>query len=91
MAGAIRYINFSGDYENFDYWKENTKSITRHKGILKYLTKEVYVPTEDEAENDEDKLKIYEGKSKAWGLLIISLADIPLGLFRQCDENAHEA
>ena len=65
MSGAIRYINFSGDYENFDEWKENTKAIFRHKGILKYLTKEVEPPTEDETENDEEKMKINEGNSKA--------------------------
>ena len=34
-------------------------------------------------------MKIYEGKSKAWDLLIISLTDIPFGLVRQCDDNAH--
>ena len=45
IYGAIRYINFSGDYEKFYEWKEKTKAITRHKGILKYLTKEVYIPT----------------------------------------------
>ena len=83
MAGAIRYINFSGDYEIFDERKEKTKAIYGHKGIIKYLTKEVEIPTEDEAENYEDKIKIYEGKSKAWYFLIISLADIPFGLARQ--------
>ena len=36
-------------------------------------------------------MKIYEGNSKAWNLLIISLTDIPFGLLRQCDENAHDA
>ena len=64
MSGAISYIKFSGDYYKFDEWKENTKSITIHRGILKYLTKEV-IPTEDESENDEEKMKMYEGKSKA--------------------------
>ena len=39
MAGAIRYIKFSGDYDNFEERRENTKAIARHKGILKYLTK----------------------------------------------------
>ena len=39
MAGAIRYINFSGDYDKFYEWKENTKSIARHMNILKYLIK----------------------------------------------------
>ena len=52
MAGATRYIKFSGDYDKFDEWKENTKAISKHKGILKYLTKEVEIPTEEEAEND---------------------------------------
>ena len=37
MAGAIRYIKFSGDYDKFDEWKDKTKSIASHKGILKYL------------------------------------------------------
>ena len=56
MAGPIRYIKFSGDYDEFDEWKEKTKEISSHKGILKYLTKEVEIPTEYEAENDEEKL-----------------------------------
>ena len=55
MAGSIRYIKFSGYYYKFYEWKDNTKEITRHKGILKYLTKEVDIPTEYEAENDEEK------------------------------------
>ena len=36
-------------------------------------------------------MEIYEGKSKAWDLLIISLTYIPFGLVRQCDDNAHDA
>ena len=40
---------------------------------------------------DEDKFKIYDGKSKAWYFLTISLADIPFGLVRQCDENSHKS
>ena len=44
MPGSIRYINFSGYYDKFDEWKENTKAVYRHKGILKYLTKEVEIP-----------------------------------------------
>ena len=36
-------------------------------------------------------MKIYEGNSKAWDFLIISLTYIPLGVVRQCDENAHDA
>ena len=39
MAGAIRYIKFSGDYEKFYGWKENTKAVAGHNGILKYLKK----------------------------------------------------
>ena len=61
------------------------------KGILKYLTKEVETPTEEESENDADKMKIYEGNSKAWDFRIVSLTYIPFGLVRQCDENAHDA
>ena len=53
------------------------------------MTKEVDIPTEDKSYNDEDKMKIYEGNSKAWGLLIISLIDISSGLVRQCDNNSH--
>ena len=45
MAGTIRYIKFSGDYEFFCECKENTKSIARQKGILKYVTKEWDIPT----------------------------------------------
>ena len=74
----------------FDEWKKN-KAISRHKGILKYLTKDVEIPTEEEAENDEDKTKIYEGISKKWDLLIISSTEINFGLVRQCDENTHDA
>ena len=36
-------------------------------------------------------MKIYEGNYKAWNFPRISLTDIPFGLVRQCDENAHEA
>ena len=61
MAGSIIIIKFSGDYYKFDEWKENTEEMARHKGILKYLTKEVEISIEDEAENDEEKMKIYEG------------------------------
>ena len=53
MEGDIRYIKLSGDYDKFYELKEKTKAIFRHKGILKYLTKEVEISTEDEAENDE--------------------------------------
>ena len=75
-AGAIRYIKFSGKYNKFHEWKEKIKAIARHKGILQYLTKEVEIPPEDKAENDEEKMKINEGNSKACDFLIISLADI---------------
>ena len=46
MAGSIRYIKFSEDYDKFDDWKEKTKAIARHKGILKYLTKEWDIPSD---------------------------------------------
>ena len=41
ISGAISYTKFSGDYENYDECKQKTKEIPRHKGILKYLTKEI--------------------------------------------------
>ena len=47
-------IKFSGDYDKFDEWKEKTKAISRHKGILKYRTKEWEIPTEEDSETDED-------------------------------------
>ena len=50
-----RWPEPSGEYEKFDEWRENTTAIARYKGILKYLKKEVEIPTEDEAE-------MYEGK-----------------------------
>ena len=40
MERYIIYIKFIGDCDNFDEWKYKTKSITRHKGIIEYLTKE---------------------------------------------------
>ena len=55
------------------------------------MTKEVDIPTEDKAYNDEDIMNIYEGNSKAWDLLIISLTYITSGLVRQCDDNSHES
>ena len=36
-------------------------------------------------------MNIYQGNSKAWDLLIISLVEIPFGLVRKCDENEHDA
>ena len=47
MSGAIICIKFIGYYENFDEWKENTKSIARHHGIFKQLTREWEIPEED--------------------------------------------
>ena len=70
--------------------ERKTKAIARHKGILNYLTKEWDISSEEDAESDKNKLKIYEVNSKAWYLLIISLAYIPFGLVMQCDNNAHE-
>ena len=70
---------------------EYKNSIARHKGVLKYLTKEVEISIEDEVENYEEKMKIHEGKSKAWGFLIISFTEIPFGLVNKCDENVHDA
>ena len=55
------------------------------------MTKEVYIIKEDKAYNYGDKMKIYEGKSKAWDFLIISLIEIPFGLVRQCDDNSHKS
>ena len=55
------------------------------------MTKEVDIPIEDKSYNYEDKMKIYEGNSKAWDLLIIILTDIPSGFVRQCDQNSHES
>ena len=63
------YINFSGDYEKFDEWKNKTKSIVSHKGIMKYLTKKLLITTEEDAETYEYKLNINERKSEAWGSL----------------------
>ena len=91
MAGAIKYIKFSEEYENFYECKEKTKGISRQKSIIKYLTKEVEIPTEEAAENDEDKMKIYEGNYKALNFIIQSLTDIPFSLVRQCDKNAYDA
>ena len=67
------------------------KAIARHKDILKYLTKEVEISIEYEAENDEENMKIYEGNSKAWDFLIISLTGIPFGMVMEFDDNAHDA
>ena len=67
-----------------------TREISRHKGILKYLKKEVEIPTEYEAENNEEKIKIYKGNYRSWNLLIIRLTYIPFDLVRKCDDNAHD-
>ena len=82
MAGDIRYIKFSGDYEKFDEWKNNTKAISRHKGILKYLTKQREIPTKEDTETEKDKINIHEIKCKAWDFLIIILTYTPFGLAR---------
>ena len=37
------------------------------------MKKEVEIPIKDKAYNEEYQMNIYEGNSKAWGLLIISL------------------
>ena len=47
MFGSTMYIKLSGDYNKIDKRKDK-KAITRHRGILKYLTKEVEIRTEDE-------------------------------------------
>ena len=60
-------------------------------GILKYLKEEWETPKEDYAEDDPDRLKIYEGNIKAWYLLIIKLTYITFWVVRQCNDNAHEA
>ena len=91
MSGYIRYIKFSGCCEKFGGWKEETKAFFRHKGILIYLTNKLQIPTKDEPENVEQKMKIYEGNSKAWDFLFVSLTDIPFGIVRKCDENSHDA
>ena len=36
-------------------------------------------------------MNIYEGNSKAWYILIVSLTDIYFGLVKQSDKNVHEA
>ena len=91
MAVAIRYIKYSGDYENVFEWGKKIKEIARHKGTLKYLKKKVDIPTEDASDKDGDKVNIYEYKSKAWDLIIISLTEISFGLVKQYDKNAHYA
>ena len=70
--------------------KKKPKAIEIPNGILKYLTKEWETLSAEDAENDKDTLKIYEGNFKDWGLLIIILIVIPVGLVRQCYENEHE-
>ena len=53
-----------------------------HKRVGNYQWKD--------AEYYPDQLKIYEGNSKAWYFVVISLIYTPFGLVRQCNENAHE-
>ena len=91
MAGAIRYIKFSGDYDKFDWWKEKTKEIARYKGIRKNLTRDWKVTIEEYDEDEYDLMMIYEGNRKAWGFLIINLRNISCGLVIQCNGNAHDA
>ena len=38
MAVPSIYIAFIGYYDKFDWFKDKTKVISGHKGILKYLT-----------------------------------------------------
>ena len=71
--------------------EKKTKAIVSHKDILKYLTKEWEITSEEDAEDEKDKIKIYEGKYKACGLIIINLKDIPSKLVTQCDEDAHRS
>ena len=91
MAASIRYIRFRGAFGDFYDWRENTKIISRHKGILKHLGEKVEISTEDKAENDEEKMKIYEGNSKTYDFPIMILTDIYFRLVSQCDESAHDA
>ena len=69
--------------------EKKPKAIARHKGILKYLTEEWEIPSEEDAENDEYKSKIYKENSNTWNFLIISLTCINFGLVRQCGKNVH--
>ena len=50
MNGTIINIKFSGGYDKLYDWKEQTKVIARHKGILKYPTKEWEIPSKEAAE-----------------------------------------
>ena len=91
MDGVIRYIKFSGYYDKFGQWKKITNAISIHNIILNYLTKEREIAYVEDAENDDDKLNIYERNSKAWDFLIMSHKDITFGLVMQVNENTHEA
>ena len=44
MADATIYIKFSGDYDNFNEYKEKTKAIVSPKVIFKYSTKKWDIP-----------------------------------------------
>ena len=48
MTDPIKYIKFSGYYDKFDEWKENTKAILGHKGIINYLTKKWGISKEED-------------------------------------------
>ena len=90
MDGVIRYIKFSVDYDQFDERKDK-KGNCKTQGYIEVLKKEWEIPIEEDEENNEDILKIYEGNSKVWDLLIISLTYIPFWLVRKRNEYAHEA
>ena len=68
-----------------------TKAIARHKGILKYLTKELEITSEEDAENNEYQLNIYVGNINTWDFIIIILIYIPFRLVRNFNEDTHEA
>ena len=47
MNEAIKYINFSGDYDKFYEWRLKTKAISIHKSILNYLKKSGRFPVKN--------------------------------------------
>ena len=63
----------------------------RAQGKIEKTNKIVGDPIRKNAEYEKVKLDIYEGKSKAWYLIIIILTETPFGLVRQCGENVHES
>ena len=44
VAGAMRWIKFSGNYDKFDERKEKANEISKHKVILNYITKKWNIP-----------------------------------------------